>query len=198
MTAFLLYLKHRLPVFWKLVEAINTALFQIRFGKALEKQADECLKMQKLDRYHFRRLSSEDASQLNHLLCSQKEGRLTYFKPHAFDKLTLISFARNPAFIMFGAFHRDRIVGYFFLRCFWNRKCFVGRMIDEDHEGKGIGRIMNAVMYNTAWQSGFQCMTTVSKNNELVMRSHSNNPAFKVVKELPNDYLLVEFIPPQQ
>ena len=198
MTAFLLYLKHHLPFLWKLMEILNAILFQVRFERTLEIQADECLKAHTIDPYHFRRLLADDAVQLNHFLSLQNEDRLTFFKPHAFDKLTLTQLVRNPSFIMFGTFYGETLVGYFFLRCFWNRKCFVGRLIDQAHEGRGIGRTMNAILYNTAWECGFECMTTVSKKNEFVMRSHSNNPAFQIVKELPNDYLLVKFIPPQQ
>jgi hypothetical protein len=55
---------------------------------------------------------------------------------------------------------------------------------------------MNQILYNTAWRSGFRCLTTVSKNNALVMRSHANNPTFRILKELPNDYLYVEFVQP--
>jgi len=56
---------------------------------------------------------------------------------------------------------------------------------------------MNNIMYNTAWRSGFRCLSTISKNNKLVMRSHANNKALKVLKTLPNDYLLVEFVRPE-
>jgi hypothetical protein len=35
----------------------------------------------------------------------------------------------------------------------------------------------------------------VSKNNVMIMRSHANNPAAHVRKSLPNDYLLIEFVP---
>lgn len=85
-------------------------------------------------------------------------------------------------------------MGYFFLRFFWNRKCFVGRLIDEPCEGKGIGRAMNNIMYNIGWRMGFRVMSTISKNNHLVMRSHANNHRMVVLKELADDYLFVEFV----
>lgn len=95
---------------------------------------------------------------------------------------------------MMGVFDKKRLVGYFFLRCFWNRKCFVGRLIDEPYEGKGIGRVMNHIMYNIGWNAGFRVLSTISKKNHLVMKSHANNPSMVVLKELDNDYLLVEFV----
>lgn len=95
---------------------------------------------------------------------------------------------------MMGVFDGPRMLGYFFLRCFWNRKCFVGRLIDEPYEGKGIGRVMNSIMYNIGWRSGFRVLSTISKNNHLVMKSHASNPLMVVLKELDNDFLFVEFI----
>ena len=71
----------------------------------------------------------------------------------------------------------------------------MGRLIDESHEGNGIGRVMNQIMYHTAWRSGFRCLTTVSRENDAVMRSHLNNPYARVIQELPGDYLMLEFTP---
>ena len=95
---------------------------------------------------------------------------------------------------MMGTFADQKMVGYFFLRFFANRKCFVGRLIDKEYRGKGIGYEMNKIMYNTAWEMGFRCLSTISKNNKSVMGAHAKNSAMIVLKELQNDYLLVEFI----
>ena len=57
--------------------------------------------------------------------------------------------------------------------------------------------IMNNIMYNSAWDSGFRCLSTISKNNRLVMRSHSSNKAMRILTKLDDDYLLVEFNKPK-
>jgi hypothetical protein len=93
-----------------------------------------------------------------------------------------------------GVFFNDQLVGYFFLRCFINKKCFVGRLVDRNHRGKGIGKTMNDILYHTAWDAGFRCFATVSKNNELVMKAHSQNKHLKVLKEMKDNHLLVEFV----
>ena len=128
----------------------------------------------------------------------QGSDRLRHFQPHGFAMADLEHALSNPAFLMFGVFYDGAPVGYFFLRCFWNKKCFVGRLIDQSHEGKGIGMVMNQVMYNTAWRSGFRCMTTISRANESVMRSHRNNPHVRIVQELPDNRLMLEFLPDLQ
>jgi hypothetical protein len=72
----------------------------------------------------------------------------------------------------------------------------VGRLIDEPYEGKGIGRVMNSIMYNAGWSSGFRVLSTISRNNHWVMKSHANNSTMVILKELDNDFLFVEFKKP--
>lgn len=51
---------------------------------------------------------------------------------------------------------------------------------------------MNHIMYQTAWQNGFRCLSTISKQNSSIYNFHQTDKNFVVLKELPNDYLLVE------
>lgn len=194
MTRLLLFIKHKLPIIWRIVELLNGSLFKLLHRDRLVHEASRCFDEFALDGYQFRPLGHNDLGVLFTLLENQREGRLDYFKPHGFDYRSLERVYVDPAFLMFGVFHDRKLVGYFSLRCFWNRRAFVGRLIDEAHEGKGIGRVMNNILYNTAWRSNFRCHTTISKRNAMVMRSHSKDPNAKILKELPNDYLLIEFV----
>jgi hypothetical protein len=196
MTRILLFIKHRLPFLWNLVEHLNEVLFVILHGRRLENEASCCLEEFKLDDYEFRSINRDDLKELHRLINGQGAQRLEYFRPHGFDHKSLSRATSNRSFLMFGVYSREELVGYFFLRCFWNRRCFVGRLIDQPHEKRGIGRVMNDIMYHTAWRSGFRCHTTISKKNSQVMRSHANNPAARILKELPDDYLFVEFVEP--
>lgn len=141
-----------------------------------------------------RRLKTSDAKALNILLNSQAPNDLDYFKPHDFDIPSINRQFRNCSFLMMGTFSEEKLTGYFFLRFFANRKCFVGRLIDKDHRGHGIGQVMNNIMYETAWRMNFRCLSTISRNNKAVMKSHSKNQSMVILKDLPNDYLLVEFV----
>jgi lipopolysaccharide/colanic/teichoic acid biosynthesis glycosyltransferase len=192
----LLFIKHRMPFLWQWIDWLNALMFRILHRNRLRDASAQCFRDFKLEGYEFRALGADDRQALATLLSSQGEGRLDHFRPHGFDPKSLERVLRNPSFLTFGVFADDRLVGYFFLRCFWNRRCFVGRLIDEPYEGKGIGRVMNDILYNTAWRSGFRCYTTISKDNEMVMKSHANNPSVRVLKELPNNYLLIEFVQP--
>lgn len=193
----LLFIKHNVPFLWRIIDRLNTFLFRLFYGKRIRQVADKVIAGTVLPGYIFRRLEKNDLPVLEKLLNRQPVQRVAYFKPHSFNMESLKHVYSNPAFLMMGVFdgNNSNLIGYFFLRCFWNKKCFVGRLIDEPYEGKGIGRVMNRIMYQIAWECEFRCLSTISKNNQPVMRSHAKNPHMKILRELPNDYLLVEFVP---
>ncbi len=181
---FLLFIKHRVPLVWLVVERVNSFAIQIYSQYEGWKALGTMSMRFQAWWFQFRRLCAEDLLSLFKLINDREKIGL-----HSFNRTVLIPglYKRSiatKAFLMFGVFQQQEIVGYFFLRCFWNRKCFVGRLIDEPCEKKGIGRVMNPIMYHTAWRSGFRCFTTVSQSNDLVMRSHKNNPFAKVLKKL--------------
>ncbi len=99
---------------------------------------------------------------------------------------------------MLGAYSNEKLIGYFFIRAGINKKCFVGRLVHKDFRSKGIGRKMNHIMYHAAWASGFRVFATLSHNNHLVMQSHKNNPHIHILKALPDNYQIVEFIKQQK
>ena len=94
---------------------------------------------------------------------------------------------------MMGTFDNDRMVGYFFLR-FFQIKMLRGQINRQRIIGERHWNIMNNIMYETAWRIGFRCLSTISRNNGAVMHAHSKNPTMIVLKELPDNYLLVEFV----
>ncbi|MGM1051162.1 MAG: hypothetical protein ACQEXO_02040 [Pseudomonadota bacterium] len=192
----MLFIKHHIPWLWCWVEWLNARLYALLHGRRMQRQMQLAFEEFTLEGYFFKPLGREELPQLVSLLERQEESRLRYFQPHGFTLSSLEAMLSNPAFQMFGVWNGNgTLVGYFFLRCFCNRRCFVGRLIDQPAEGQGIGRVMNQIMYHTAWWSGFRCMTTISKHNQAVIRSHRNNPHACMVGELSNDYLLVEFMP---
>lgn len=194
MERFLIFIKHHLSFLWRIIEWVNGLLFSLFFKPRMEKILAEVFNEFTSADFLFRKLKQADTESLYNLITSQPASDLTYFKPHSFDLKSLQSQVKKPSFLMMGAFEGNKIVGYFFLRFFFNRKCFVGRLINKDHRGKGIGLIMNKIMYETAWRMKFRCQSTISKNNAAVMKAHARNLNMVVIKELRNNYLLVEFL----
>jgi len=176
------------------IDWLNANLFNKFYRKRFHGILEASIQKQASSFYEYRILTYSDIPSLNLLLKKLEPSQLTYFEPHEFDLKSLENIFHNPSFFRMGVFFNNQLVGYFFLRCFANKKCFVGRLVDKNHRGKGIGKAMNEIMYNTAWNAGFRCFATISKNNELVMNAHAKNPNMVVRKELDDNYLLVEFL----
>ena len=195
MEQILLFIKHNLGFIWIIIERVNDLLFYLLYHKRLDKVAREVFKEIQHHSVVFRRISIAESASLYELIRNQPASDLTYFKPHSFEFKSIVRQTRKPSFLMMGAFINDSLVGYFFLRLFVNRKCFVGRLIDKNYRGHGIGVTMNRIMYEIAWRMKFRCLSTISRNNHAVIKAHSGNRYMSVLKELKDDYLLVEFLP---
>jgi GNAT superfamily N-acetyltransferase len=194
MERILIFIKHHFVFLWKIIEWGNGLIFFLFYKSRLEKVLLGVFNESAIPPFSYRRLFLSDAGLLHGLIQVQEVSDLEYFRPHGFDLISVRRQFKNRSFLIMGAFDGGKMVGYFFLRFFANRKCFVGRLIDKDYRGKGIGSVMNSIMYETAWRMGFRCLSTISQNNTAVMRTHAKNPTMIVIKELQNDYLLVEFI----
>ncbi len=194
MEKILIFIKHHLTFLWKIIEWVNGLLFQLLYGSRLEKILPEVFNESARSSFSFRRLTISDTGSLHNLIINQEKSDLEYFSPHGFDMVSIKRQFKNRSFLMMGVFDGEKMIGYFFLRFFINRKCFVGRVIDKHYRGKGIGLVMNDIMYETSWRMNFRCLSTISKNNKSVMKAHAKNPTIRVLKKLQNDYLLVEFV----
>ena len=195
MEQILLFIKHNLGFIWIIIERVNDLLFYLLYHKRLDKVAREVFKEIQHHSVVFKRISIAESASLYELIRNQPASDLTYFKPHSLEFKSIVRQTRKPSFLMMGAFINDSLVGYFFLRLFVNRKCFVGRLIDKNYRGHGIGVTMNRIMYEIAWRMKFRCLSTISRNNHAVIKAHSGNRYMSVLKELKDDYLLVEFLP---
>ncbi len=190
----LIFIKHHFGALWKIIDWGNGILFLWFYQRKKQAVLGNVLGGLQSGTRTYRELQPSDIPSLMDLIKSQPSDDLTYFSPHGFDAESLQSQVQKPAFLMMGAFEDQKMLGYFFLRFFANRKCFVGRLIDRDFRGQGIGSYMNTIMYETAWNMGFRCLSTISKNNKAVMGAHAKNPTMLIIKDLQNDYLLVEFV----
>jgi RimJ/RimL family protein N-acetyltransferase len=193
MEKILIFIKHNFAFLWKIIEWGNGLLFSMLFKTRLETILPTVLYEFAALPFSYAKLDLSDAEALNNLINSQEASDLMYFRPHGFDMNSIIKQFKSHSFLMMGVFNGDKMIGYFFLRFFTNKKCFVGRLIDKDYRGKGIGPVMNAIMYETAWRMGFRCLSTISRNNSSVIWAHVKNQSMVILKELHNDYLLVEF-----
>lgn len=194
MERLLIYIKHHFVFLWRIIEKGNGLIFALLYKSKMERILQNVFDEFSSQSFSCKRLFATDIEPLYNLIKTQEASDLEYFHPHGFDLNSLKRQLNNQSFLMMGAFEGEKIVGYFFLRFFATRKCFVGRLIDKPYRGKGIAGTMNNIMYETAWRMNFRCLSTISCNNIAVMKAHAKNPTMVVLNKLQNDYLLVEFI----
>lgn len=190
----LLFLKKHYAFLWRTIELFNGILFRFLYNKKLMENTRIVLEEFKNEPYHYRLLESTDLELLILLIQNQDQKQFEFFKPHAFDKRTLIRLYKNPAFFMFGVFDKKLLIGYFFLRCFMNKKCFTGRLVDEKYQGQGIAKRMGKILHTIAWSSNFRVFGTASKNNIKSLTSYKAINDFVILKELDNDFILFEYL----
>lgn len=179
---------------WKVIEFCNEILFVLRYQNKL-KRIHGLLDDYK-NEFRIVEASIEIIPSLVSFFAEQPKDSFTYFHPHEFDENSLRRLVKKKSFLMFLVSNsNNEIVGYFFLRCFFNGKCFRGKMVDYRWRGKGIAVLMGKITTTIANTLRMRMFGTVSKSNLSSLASSQESNEIKIVKELPNDYLYIEYLP---
>lgn len=184
-------IRHSMPFVWDFVEYINEKLFSVRFAK----KEDRCFRSLPItiDNLTYRILDDSEAVALERFFAGQPSDAFVYFHPHKFDCRTLSKKIRSRSFITLGVFDNDRLVGYGFLRCFFNGKSFRGKFVDIDHRGKGIAKNICRILTDFAGHMGLRQYGTISKENLASVGSSKAVNDIVVLKELKNDDVLLQY-----
>ena len=182
------FLQNKIPFIWDIVEWGNSVLFLIRYGVKLPNISDV------LQRYPgFSEVKSADVPDLEEFFNLQPESAFQFFRPHRFNEKALRKLQNRRSFLMFCARDsNDTVVGYFFLRCFFIGKAFLGKMVDVNSQGKGIGTKMCLCAMEIAETLGLRMFETISKNNIASLRSTEKVLNVQIVEEMGNEYLYIE------
>lgn len=184
------FLRDHLPLTWDFVDWLNGVLFTWRYGrkmKALPEMLDAVA-----GEYKIVEFTSFQTTDLEKFFATQPEDCFKYFKPHGFDAKSLRKLQRNKAFLAYIVKDGDSLVGYFFLRSFFLGKAYLGKMVDHDHQGKGIGKMMCLCAMDIASALGLRMFETISKDNLSSLYSTQNVLETRIVEEMPDNYLMIE------
>ena len=193
MIKLLVYIKHHLSFVWSFVEWLNAIVFSFLYGHRLGENLNKLLEKYK-GKFSYRLLGCNDMYALSDFFSKQPEEAFTFFKPHAFDVCSLKKKNRDHAFLMIGVFENKQLVGYCFLRCFFNKQAFRGKIVDVKYQGRGIAKEMGSLTTEISKLLGFRLFATISKDNVKSIASSKAVNKVRIVKELPNDYLYVEYL----
>lgn len=193
MVKLLIYIKHHLIFIWDIIEWFNSIIFYLLYHKKL-KESLKIVENTKVNNINFKVLKKKDMYNLCEFFNNQPEDSFIFFKPHNFDVKSLIKTNRNKAFLMIGCFEENEMVGYCFLRFFCNKHSFRGKIVDRKHQGKGIAKEMGRITTNIAKNIGFRLFATISKDNIKSIASSKAVNKIKIIRELPNNYIYVEYL----
>lgn len=180
---------------WEIVESVNGWLFTCRYRSTL-KGVNELLAPLS-NEYTVRQATEADVMPLVTFFSEQPEESFEFFKPHGFDEKSIRKIVKNNAFQTFVVVDDERILGYFFLRSFFNGKCFRGRMADYRARGKGIGKLMAKAIEKVAVYEGLRMYASISPDNLASLESAKAVSDVKVIKTLENGYYYIEVTPKQ-
>ena len=189
-----LRLKMKLPFIWLWIETLNGWLVSLMYGKRIAKATAEVLSHYSAEPFSYRCISAADIAPLSRMLTSQTDDYMRFFHPHGFDEYSLNRLLHNRSVLMLGAFKGEEMVGYYFIRFFANGQCFRGNFVDSLHQGKGIGGTMVRQMTEIGLAAGFRVFATVSKRNLSSMASTKAYNVIRIIKELPDDDVLIEHL----
>lgn len=186
-------LRDKFGFLWNIIEWINALFFALTHRAALKKIPEilrECS-----GAFTLRLAEPADAAPLATFFAEQPEEAFKFFKPHEFDENTLSKIIRNKAFLTFLVLDGEKIVGYFFLRCFVNGKSFRGRIVDYRWRNKGIAKLMGVAMNKIVALLHVRLFGSISPDNYASLRSTTAVNDIRIIKTLDNGYYYIEYLP---
>lgn len=186
-------LRDRFGFIWNMVEWLNSLVFAMMHKKQLA-NVPEILQGFS-DNFTLRPANAADAKPLAKFFEEQPEDAFKFFKPHAFDEKTLLKIIKNKSFLAFLVLDGEKIVGYFFMRCFVNGKSFRGKIVDYRYRGKGIAKLQGLAATNVATLLGVRVFGTISPENYASLASSKAVNEIRILKTLDNGYYYIEYLP---
>lgn len=182
-----------------MTEFINSKLFVFRY-KRLPQTTNSVLEEIEKEGFKYSVVSFEDVDSLIGFRERQNEEYVSYFNPHPFDRQSIIRMLENKAYSLMKIEDAEsgEIVGYFFLRCFFMGKAFHGLITDARYAGRGLGSSMWKTSMEICHRMGLRMFATVSVKNRASLKSAESGTEVKIVKNLPNDYYLIQCQPNSQ
>ena len=184
-------LRDKLGWLWNIIEKINSWLFLLRYGKRLKAFSFSTVP----DGYDILPLSGVPIDKMVAFFEQQPEESYTFFHPHGFDATSIKKIQMNRSFLAYVLLENNNIVGYVFLRSFFTGKCFRGKMVDYQHRGKGLAKILGMIANEIAFNIGLRMFATVSPENIASFASTKAVNEIKIIKQMPNGDYLIEELP---
>jgi hypothetical protein len=187
--------KQYLPFLFPLIEWLARGVTRIRFGRAIESaQVAATLNGTVGQRAAtIRPLGLEDSGRLHAFLDSLPEKHLKFFHPHGFGLGQIKTVLASRAYANYGIFVDDELVAYALLKLAPTATAYIGLLVCPEQGGLGLGKFIVHYLYWQASLAELRTRSTISRQNPGSLRCHEAVSEFRVVAELPNHYVMIEF-----
>ena len=186
-------MRDRLPWLWYAMEWMNGLLFACRYSGGLRHDMGGVNRKDLI--FKVMRLSPLNVNLAVDFFKAQPDEAFEFFRPHGFDRKSLLRLCRNKGFLAYLVMDGDDVVGYFFLRCFFTGKCFRGYITDYRHRRMGINRLMGEVATNIAHRLHLRMYGSISPRNQASLLSAKAVNEVRIIRTLENGDYLVEYLP---
>ena len=191
----LIFIKHNFSFLWNIIEFFNSFLLQLLYGTQISSTVSKFKDYYNINQnYSIKILGKSNLEELNDFLVTLDNDSFQYFKPHNMDKKSLKVVLNKNSMLKFGFYDKEKnLIGYFILRMFFNKKCFIGRLVHPNFRGQGIAKEMSKILYCISKELGFNVYSTISKDNVASLNSHKKVNNYTIEKELEKDFYLIKF-----
>ncbi len=121
--------------------------------------------------YKMQRIADIPAAELVNFFHRQPDDLYRWFTPHGFEADDVIALQRNASFLAYVLKQDELIVGYFFLRSYYNGTCYFGRMVDHAHKNQGIGTLINRLSFFISESMHMDSYQTIATDNIASIKS---------------------------
>lgn len=178
-------IQHDIPIVWNMIERCNAMAFAAMKSTGLNRLKHCCSD-------GIRLATVSDADALASFFSRQPEESFKWFRPHAFDAVSLRRLLELRSYIIYVEEENGEINGYAFLRCFCNGKCFLGKMVDCRHQGKGVCTALCRVGMRMATMLGLKMYESINGENIGSLKASEKACEVTVVERLEDGDVLIE------
>ena len=186
-------IKVKFPFIWNFIERVNGLVVCLLYGRKIERALGNAINEVAFN-FSFRSLGKDDAPLLVDFISQQPQGFDKFFKPHDFDLKSFKRVLTCGTYKLIGCFDGNKLVGYCFIRFVANKSAYRGKIVDSQYQGKGIAKQMGILMTKIAINSGFHLYATISKDNIASLQSSKAVNDIRIIKELPDNYVYIEYL----
>jgi len=186
-------LKNRIPILWNIIEYTNGLLIHLFYGSMLDEISRKMINSKHLLKYKCERAKITDTDKLYQYMKRLGEEDIVYFKPFEFDKSSISNVLASGTYQLYLVYETDgnNIIGFFFIRYFINRKCFLGFYVDSEFRSRGIGKAMIRAIADSIHFSCFQLYSTVCEENQASLNAHLSAAPFEIIERLNSNEIVL-------